>query len=325
MYHKLLARQIKRSLKGLEEIPEDFKTIFQAISDAYAHYESNSNLLERSIELSSEELNQANASLRTAKAEIEQKNKDIMDSIKYAKRIQDAILPTERLMNQLLSGSFILFQPKDIVSGDFYWAQHSRNGLLIAAVDCTGHGVPGAFMCMIGNALLNEIVKEKSITKPDEVLNMLRDGVIGSLRQKGEEGESKDGMDICLCNVNTKTMTLDYAGANNPLYIIRNGELTEYKADKQPIGYYLGSNDPFTNKQVEIQEGDSIYIFSDGYPDQFGGPNGKKFKYRPFKELLISIQDRSMQEQGDILDKKMKQWKGELEQVDDICVLGIRI
>jgi len=325
MFNKLLERQIRRFLKNTPEIPEEFQSIFKAISDSYDHYESQSSLLERSIDISSKELNDANDSLKDANLVIEEKNKDIMDSIKYAKRIQDAILPTEKLLKESLDGSFILFKPKDIVSGDFYWVEKKDGKIIVAAVDCTGHGVPGAFMSMIGNALLNEIVKEHGITQPDEILNHLRDGVISALKQKGEEGDTKDGMDIALCTYDLGSMNLNYAGANNPLYLIRNNELLEEKPDKQPIGYFLDELTPFTNVNLEIKKGDTIYIFSDGYADQFGGPKGKKFKYRPFKELLLSLQGTPMKEQRDVLDKTIEDWKGELEQIDDICILGVKI
>jgi len=280
----------------------------------------------------------ANELLAAQKQEIETKNKDVTDSIRYAERIQNAILPTDEQIKELLPDSFVLFKPKDIVSGDFYWIvaldpQGSPpagvRGVLIAACDCTGHGVPGAFMSMIGNALLNEVVNDKGITQPGEILNEIRKGIINSLKQKGQIGEQQDGMDAALCNLELHDhsglgVRLQYAGANNPLFIIRKGELMEIKADKQPIGI-VGKLKPFTNHKIDLQKGDTIYIFSDGYQDQFGGPKGKKFRPKQFKELLLSIQDKSMEEQEQILGKTIDDWKGDGEQIDDMLIIGIRI
>ena len=325
MYNKLLERLIRRNLKG-EEISESFAPIFKAISESFDHYESSRALLERSLDVSSQELNDANAKIREAYQEIDAKNKDILDSIKYAKKIQDAILPTERMLQERIEGSFILFKPKDIVSGDFYWMEQTDSGdLILAAVDCTGHGVPGAFMSMIGNAFLNEIVKEKNITSPKEILGTLRSSVILSLKQKGEIGEAQDGMDIALCNLNLDNMMLSYAGANNPLYYFKSNGLTIQTADKQPIAFHLGDHKPYTEHSLKISKGDTFYIFTDGYADQFGGPHEKKFMYRQFRDLLIEIQDKDMHEQKAILEQRIEEWKGDLEQIDDVCVMGFRI
>ncbi len=319
------------------------------------------------IEKQKEVVEKANVEITSQKDVIEQKNKDITDSIHYAQLIQEAILPTEKdltgLINLLgLGGHFILFKPKDIVSGDFYWMAKMtsppkspspkgevdfKSLLIVAAVDSTGHGVPGAFMSMIGNTLLNEIVNEKQITKPSEILNELRKGVIDSLKQKGEEGEQQDGMDIALIVIDTETNKLQFSGANNPLYIIRKGAdsseikadlsavtegannekhiLYEVKADKMPISYYESKDKPFTNHKIQLQKGDTIYIFSDGFRDQFGETESKKFTTKRFKHLLLSIQDKLMNEQKEILDRTFMEWKGNLEQVDDILVMGIRI
>ena len=267
-----------------------------------------------------------------ANKQLAEKNKEITDSILYAKYIQEALLPLMEEIMDKLPNSFILFKPKDIVSGDFYWfANVSRDdarSYIIAAVDCTGHGVPGAFMSMLGNAYLSEIVNEKGITKPSDILEALRDDIIKSLKQKAGIGESKDGMDIALCNLEFLAgqagIKLQYAGANNPLFIVRNGELMETMADRQPIGIYVESK-PFTNHTIDLQKGDAIYIFSDGYFDQFGGPQAKKFMIKRFKQLLLSIQDKNMQQQKEHLDKTIEDWKGNEGQVDDILVIGIKV
>lgn len=264
--------------------------------------------------------------IEAQKEELAEKNKDILDSIRYAKRIQLAILPPEEITREALRDHFILYKPKDIVSGDFYWVESAdKNNILFAAVDCTGHGVPGAFMSIIGYNGLNRAVRESHLLHPAAILDELNQNVGESLRQNQEDSSAvKDGMDITLCSINYKEMTLEYAGANNPLYIIRKGELIETKANKQPIGPF-DSRKPFTNHQFKLEKGDTIYIFSDGYADQFGGPEGKKFKYKNFKELLISIQNKSMPEQNQILDETIENWKGTQPQIDDILVMGVRV
>jgi len=255
---------------------------------------------------------------------IEEKNKDITDSIHYAKRIQDALLREEEHVSMHLPEHFILFIPKDIVSGDFYWGTEKMGYWYFAAVDCTGHGVPGAVMSMLGISFLNDIVASEKLYCPAEILNHLRDKIIKELRQTGKAGDSKDGMDISLCRLNLKTNELQWAGAYNPLSLFRNGQLEEVKADKQPIGYHPESR-PFTNHEIQMGKGDSIYIYSDGYADQFGGPKGKKFKYKQFEDLIIANNHLTMKEQKELLKKHFIEWKGSLEQVDDVCVFGIRI
>jgi serine phosphatase RsbU (regulator of sigma subunit) len=264
---------------------------------------------------------------------IEEKNKDITDSINYAEKIQRAILPDPEKIKKALPESFILFQPRDIVSGDFFWysevLQNGKPLYLLAAADCTGHGVPGAFMSMINTSLLNESVNEKKILQPNEILNEVRRGIIRSLKQTGASGEQKDGMDagIISLEMHGNSCTLQYAGANNSMYIIRkfdNPVLEEIDPDPMPVAISDRTFD-FKNNIIELQKGDSLYIFTDGYADQFGGPKGKKFKYAQFKKLLLSIQNKSMDEQKEILDKTMAEWKGNLEQIDDILVIGVRI
>jgi|GEM_PF-1340797 len=254
---------------------------------------------------------------------VEEKNKGITDSINYAKLIQEAILPAKEIKYKLFPEAFVLFQPKDIVSGDFYWFSEKNKKRLIATVDCTGHGVPGAFMSMIGNALLNEIINEKGVTVPSEILKLLREKIIDSLKQK--DGQNKDGMDISILCFDEDNKTVEFAGANNPLWLIRKGIIQEIKADKQPIGLYHGESKPFNNNIIKLQKEDSLYIFTDGYADQFGGGEGKKFKYKQLQNLLLSIQDKRMNEQENILFKKINDWKSDLDQVDDILIIGVRV
>ena len=273
--------------------------------------------------------------VRKRTIKIEKQKKEITDSIIYAKRIQSAALPPEELIQQHLPEHFVLFKPRDIVSGDFYWMKQINKYTVITAADCTGHGVPGAFMSMLGMALLNEIVRDKSVTYANQVLNKLRAEIKLALRQTGKEGEAKDGMDIALCVIDKESMKLQYAGAYNPLYLFRKTsdklELIETKADKMPIGIHMKEK-PFTNHEIDIQENDIIYIFSDGFIDQFGGNNdetikkgGVKFKSKRFKKLLEDINDKEMSEQKEILNNTIEQWKGSNDQVDDILVIGIKV
>jgi ligand-binding sensor domain-containing protein/serine phosphatase RsbU (regulator of sigma subunit) len=257
--------------------------------------------------------------------ELAQKNKDITSSIEYAKRIQEAILPQQDFIFKYLPYSFILYKPKDIVSGDFYWFGIKNNKKIIAAVDCTGHGVPGAFMSMIGHNLLNQIINENGITSPSEILNQLNFGVQQALKQH-ENSETRDGMDVCLCVFDDATQKLNYAGAYRPLYIInKNKELKIIEGDKFPIGgAQISGERKFTEHTIYINEGDTFYLFSDGYADQFGGDKGKKFMLKRFQQLLIEIYDYSMKEQGELLDKNIEKWKNGTDQVDDILVIGIR-
>ncbi|HIA35948.1 MAG TPA: tetratricopeptide repeat protein [Flavobacteriales bacterium] len=251
---------------------------------------------------------------------VEEQKKNITDSIQYAENIQRALLPDAQELS-LIPDGFVLFQPKDIVSGDFYWMQHHNDRVYLAACDCTGHGVPGAFMSMIGSSLLDEAVVEKGITKPNEIFFEVRKGFINALKQTGET--QKDGMDAVLIAWDKK-YTLQLAAAYSPVIIIRKGEIQELKPDRQPVGFHTGAQKPFTHHEMKLEKGDTVYIFSDGYPDQFGGPKDKKFMMKNFKNLLLSIQDKTMNEQKTILEITLAEWKGDTEQVDDILVMGVR-
>jgi serine phosphatase RsbU (regulator of sigma subunit)/ligand-binding sensor domain-containing protein len=265
------------------------------------------------------------------KDEIENKNtvleyqkKEIEDSIRYARRIQSAVIPSEKDCLDLLPESFVFFKPLNIVSGDFYWISRVENRTIFTAADCTGHGVPGAIMSMLGIAFLNEIVNKDHITHPDIILNQLRNRVIQALQQQGISGEARDGMDIAMVCIDEKEKKLMYAGAYNPLIMIRNGEISEIVGDKMPIGIYEKMN-PFTLHEILIEKEDVFYMASDGYEDQFGGPEGKKLKSKKFKQLLLEIHKNPMPLQKEIIEKKFEDWKGELTQVDDIVVIGITI
>lgn len=253
---------------------------------------------------------------------VEEKNREVTASIVYAKRIQEAILPPQTLIDKVLPNAFFMYRPKDIVSGDFYWVDEQNERVYFAAVDCTGHGVPGALVSIIGHNGLTRAIHEFQLTQPGAILDKLNELVEVTLRQR--ETEVRDGMDIALCCLNYKSNEIEFAGANNPLYLIRDGVLSLFKADKQPIGKYDGRK-PFENHRFTFLEGDTFYIFSDGMADQFGGSMGKKFKYKAFRELLLNIQDLSMSEQMDQIDTAFTAWKGEFEQVDDVCIVGVRV
>lgn len=259
-----------------------------------------------------------------SKKEIESQNVKIKESINYAKRIQDSMLPKSNLIRNYLPESFVLYNPRDIVSGDFYWFAEQEDSFIIAAADCTGHGVPGALMSMIGNTILTNIVKLENIEKPSEILYKLRSEVISAL-ETDDGKESKDGMDIALVKICHKRENLQYAGAYNPLFIIRNNELIELKATKQPIGkHFRKETEPFENHEIKLQKGDMIYIFSDGYPDQFGGPEGKKLGTKNFKEFLLEIHQLDASTQHKKLQNKINEWKAGHPQLDDILVIGFR-
>ncbi len=259
---------------------------------------------------------------------IMQQNQRITQSIEYARRIQEAVLPSSHLLFEAGLEHFIFYKPRDIVSGDFYWVYKNDTQVIIAAADATGHGVPGAFMSMLGIAFLNELkelASEKNL-HPNLILEKLRNKVKSSLKQTGVEKEAKDGIDIALCVYDLNTGHLQYSGAHNPLYIIRaeTGELVEIKADRQPIGIHRKEK-PFTNHQIKIDKGDIFYLFSDGFVDQFGGSRGRKLKNKNFKELLKLIHDKELSEQKEILELTFEQWKGDREQVDDILIIGVRV
>lgn len=277
------------------------------------------------IQFQKEEIENKSLEIEKQRDIVVKQKEEITDSIYYARRIQKAILPRDTYVEEIMPDHFILFRPRDIVSGDFYWIRKVGNKLITIAADCTGHGVPGAFMSMLGISFLNEIISEAHIPEAHEILNHLRSSVKSTLDQTGKADEAKDGMDVALCIVDFDKMELQYAGAYNPLYIYRREELMETKADKMPIGIYIKEKESFTQHTFPIQKGDTFYIFSDGYVDQFGGENKRKFMAKPFKYLLSTIQDKSMLEQKEILEKNLDEWKGDLEQVDDIIVIGVRI
>ena len=270
-------------------------------------------------------LSKKNEEISEQRNTILKKNEEIIDSIHYALKIQTALLPTEEEFKRAFLNSFIFYKPKDIVSGDFYWKYESADFIFYATADCTGHGVPGGFMSMLGISLLNDIVKDKRITDPCDVLDLMSVKIISELKQTEKIGKSKDGMDITLCRLNKTKTELVFASANNDLWLIRNGQIIEYRADRQPVGYHFGTITQFNQQKIDLLPEDIIITFSDGYSDQFGGEKGKKYKYRQLQQILLTNSNLSMEEQKLILQETIENWRGDLEQVDDILIIGIRV
>lgn len=266
--------------------------------------------------------NKANKLISHQKHLVEEKQKEILDNITYAKRIQSSIMPTQDYINKY-SNNFVMYQPKDIVSGDFFWATELDGKFYLATSDCTGHGVSGSMMSMLNISALNETVNHRKISNTGDILNDVRKEIVNALNPKGDEGVN-DGMDCVLCAFDFENKTLQYSAANNSFYIIRNNELITCKADKMPIGLSV-NNDSFKTNEFQLQSNDVVYMFTDGYADQFGGKNGKKFKYKQLEQLLLSISHLSMTEQRNALNKAFNDWKGDTEQTDDVLIIGIRV
>ena len=306
------AENLKESNSLLEERNEEInqqKEEIQAILD--------------NLQEAYESITYMNAELARANDDIKKTNKRMTDSILYAKRIQYAVLPSENFLEKHFSEHFIFFKPKDIVSGDFYWFREQDNYLLLAIADGTGHGVPGAFISMMGTTYLNEITNRTDLDKASDVLNILRDEVAHMLKTD-DDIESRDGMDIAFCALNKETLELQYSGAHHPLYLFRDGEFTIIEGDRMPIGVSRRKKD-FTNHHIQLKKGDTLYMFSDGFADQFGGEDGRKYLIKRFKQLLKMIHRESMEHQKEVLENEYNVWKGKFDQVDDILILGLRI
>jgi serine phosphatase RsbU (regulator of sigma subunit) len=276
----------------------------------------------RTISLQKDEIEEQRDLAAAQRDMISYQKKHITDSIMYALRIQTALIPPLELFSDKLE-HFVLYKPLAIVSGDFYWVSSHGTLQVIISADCTGHGVPGAFMSMLGVTMLNEIVNGKRILMPDQIIENLRKGIIKSLNQVAEEDSIKDGMDIAVCVIDFDKNILWYAGANNPLYLVRGGELTHYRADKMPVAIHYKMA-PFTLQKIELQKGDAFYIFSDGYSDQFGGPKQKKFMSMQLKETLVAMAGKPMLQQGERLNEIFEEWRGDSPQVDDVTLIGVR-
>jgi serine phosphatase RsbU (regulator of sigma subunit) len=294
-----------------------FKSMQTSLKNLIADLKESNHTLEDKVSARTQEL-------KHQKDLMEEKNREVLDSIHYAQRLQTAILPTSQFIYENIRESFVLFMPKDIVSGDFYWMKKVGDRILVAAVDCTGHGVPGAMVSIVGANGLNRCVNEFGLTKPSDILDKLRELVIETFDASHEE--VKDGMDMSLLSVDIKNHKLEYAGANNPLWMAINEtkQIEIIKADKQPIGKFDHAK-PFTNHEVQLEKGDCVYIFTDGYADQFGGTKGKKLKYKPLQELILSNTHLPMHEQKTILHNSFIEWMSDFEQVDDVCIIGVKL
>jgi serine phosphatase RsbU (regulator of sigma subunit) len=276
----------------------------------------------RTISAQKDEIEKQRDLAAAQRDQIAYQKKHITDSIMYAKRIQTALIPSLELFSEKLE-HFVLYKPLAIVSGDFYWVSTNGSMQVIICADCTGHGVPGAFMSMLGVTMLNEIVNGKHIIMPDQIIENLRNGIIKSLKQVAGEESVKDGMDIEVCLIDFEKDKLYYSGANNPLYLVRNGELMHYRGDKMPVAIHYRMT-PFTLHEIELKKGDAFYIFTDGYADQFGGPKEKKFMSNQLKETIVSMEGLPMIKQGEKLDQIFEEWRGNNPQVDDVTVIGVR-
>ncbi|HLN21039.1 MAG TPA: YfiR/HmsC family protein [Bacteroidales bacterium] len=276
----------------------------------------------RTISAQKDEIEKQRDLAAAQRDQIAYQKKHITDSIMYAKRIQTALIPSLELFSEKME-HFVLYKPLAIVSGDFYWVNSIGNMQVIICADCTGHGVPGAFMSMLGVTMLNEIVIGKKILMPDQIIENLRQGIIKALKQVAGEESVKDGMDIEVCLVDFDKNKLWFSGANNPLYLVRNGELIHYRADKMPVAIHYRMT-PFTLHEIDLQKGDAFYIFTDGYADQFGGPKEKKFMSNQLKETLLTMNGLPMIKQGEKLDEIFESWRGDNPQVDDVTVIGVR-
>lgn len=269
-----------------------------------------------------EEVEKSKHIIEVQKKEVDERQKEIIESITYAKRLQEAILPPQAFIDKHIPNNFILYKPKDLVAGDFYWAESVNDLFFIAAADSTGHGVPGAMVSVVCSNALNRTIKEFNLTETGKILDKTRELVLETFEKS--LSEVKDGMDISLLCIDKKNKLVFWSGANNPLWYIQENELKEIKADKQPIGKTEYPK-PFTTHHIEYKENTIFYLFTDGFADQFGGPNGKKFKYKQLSELLLKYAALSQQEQATIINKSFLDWKGNLEQVDDVCLIGIKL
>jgi serine phosphatase RsbU (regulator of sigma subunit) len=331
IYSFLLYKQFKAKKKAHEllliynaEIIEQKEEI-QSQADQLLERNHEIQEQKEEIQAQADELVLFNEQLTKQRDEILYQKGQITDSIVYASRIQNVMLPQQDLLDEIFPDNMVLWRPQEIVSGDFYWTKQIKNFVIFAAADCTGHGVPGAFMSMLGISFLNEIVSKSRFDRSNEILDLLRKRVKKALNQTGKIHEAADGMDIALCILDKESNILQYSGAYNPMYLIRDNQIQVFKADMQPIAIYPREQD-FTYNEMEVKKDDCIYIFSDGYIDQFGGENHQKLKSPRFKELLLNIHSKPMKEQKELLNEFLENWMGEEnKQIDDILIFGIKI
>lgn len=320
-----------QALGAYYEFNGDFKLalhhyrMYHRIQEQVLNDETRNRLKNQEIKFAIEQSEREKEIFQLRNVELKSALDQINNSIEYASRIQTALLPQHENMAEYMPEHFILFLPKDVVSGDFYWSAQVGHQVIFVVADCTGHGVPGSLMSMLGISFLNKIVLERKHTDPGKILNILREEVITTLKQKGSSEEQMDGMDIAFCAFDREKLSLKYAGAYNPLYIIKQGSLQIVPADRMSISYPYGDAGSFQTHTLSLQPGDQLYLFSDGFADQFGGPKRKKFKYKQFRELLLSLSEKSLEKQKKLLHDQFISWKGNEEQYDDVAILGVRI
>ena len=307
-------------------LSQKFNVMIEQLEELYTDLDKKVKERTAQVVAQKEEIEAQRDELEKHRDQLAEQQKHIMDSITYAKRLQNAILPTHDYIKDLFPDYFIVFHPKDVVSGDIYWFNQLNGKKYFSAIDCTGHGVPGAMVSMVGHNWLEYAVKDLKLERPIDILNALNDGVTSTFKETDEDGAVKDGMDLALCCVDYDSMKLQFAGAYNPAIIIRNGELIQLKGDKCPIGAFsrravVG----YTHQEMDIQKGDMVYVFSDGYADQFGGDDGRKFLIANFKKLLIDVHTLPVEQQKDKLEQTFFDWMKYENQLDDILVVGIRI
>ncbi len=324
--------EIGELAEGYNEMTSKIHTYVESISKMNRELEGKVKERTREVVMQKEEIEaqkeeiEAQLDMATLQRDTILSQKDqILDSIRYAERIQSAILPPAHHLSDYLSDHFVLFKPRDIVSGDFYWTKQQDDKLLIAVADCTGHGVPGAFLSMLGISAMNEIINRNEGLRANEILERLRDFMITSLHQTGSKGESQDGIEIALCIIDPRNKTLEFAGANRPVYLVSGDSVQHIRPDRMPIGIYDHKVLPFSSQKIKIEKNDALYLFSDGFVDQLGGPLRKTFRSRKFRNLLLEVQNKPMEDQKRILNDTLEAWQGDVEQIDDILVIGIRL
>jgi serine phosphatase RsbU (regulator of sigma subunit) len=326
MWNKLLERQLRRYIKTADVTGPEFQDLFAAISQAYTHQEEDRQLVERSLDLSSQELTDANRALREASRMIELRNQEMIASLEYARLVQNSLLAKESSIAEVFDESFIFNRPREIVGGDFFWVREEAGQVFLGVADCTGHGVPGAFMSVIGFRLLNQAVRDFHLRQTDQILAFLNEEIKIALSGTVGDPEHKDAMDISLVKIDQEKRRIQFSGLGQRIIICGQDSITEIKGDRAHIGQNLVlAERPISTQDFTYQSGDVLYMFSDGVTDQFGGPDSKKFGIEKLKNLLYMHGEKSLSAQKEAFEKSFDDWKGNLSQIDDVMLLGIRL
>ncbi len=324
MWNKLLDRQLRRYVKTADITGPEFQNLFAAVSQAYTHHEEDRQLIERSLDLSSKELSDANRALREASRIIELRNKEMVSSLEYARLVQNSLLAKESTIYDSFPYSFIFNRPREIVGGDFFWIREEENKIFLAVADCTGHGVPGAFMSVINFRLLNQAVRDFQLSRSNEILTFLNDEINITLSSKGGDQETRDALDISLVVIDLLKKEIQFSGLGHRILVLQKEQLLELKGDRSHIGQNLSTAEkPISIQTIPFEPGDMLYMFTDGFLDQFGGPESKKFGIERLKSLLKPFYGSSFDVQGKLVESAFYDWKGEHGQIDDVLLLGI--